>query len=328
MDRPLRTILHVDMDAFFAAIEQRDRPEFRGRPVVIGAPPDRRGVVSTASYEARVFGVHSAMPSRTAARLCPQAVFLPVNMAHYHEVSGQIMDLFASFTPHVEQLSVDEAFLDVAGATRLYGDPPDIARTLKDRIKEETGLTASVGVATNKFLAKLASDLEKPDGLTVLPAEPEHILAFLAPLPVEKIWGVGPSASARFRGAGLRTIGDIQVLSEHSLQQLAGKAFGTHVWRLAHGRDSRTVQPDQGARSISNEYTFDEDCTDPGQVRARLIELTEHVGWRLRRAGLWAGTAHLKLRYEDFTTITRQRTLSGPAAQRPGPVVLRVHPVR
>ena len=308
-----RTILHVDMDAFFAAVEQRDHPELRGRPVVIGAPPDRRGVVSTASYEARVFGIRSAMPSRTAARLCPHAVFLPVNGKRYREVSEQVMDVFESFTPRVEQLSIDEAFLDVAGATRLYGEPETLARRLKAKVHETTGLTASVGVATNKFLAKLASDLDKPDGLTLVPAEPEAILAFLAPLPVEKLWGVGKAGSQRLRAEGLRTIGDVQRLSEANLQRLNGRALGSHIWRLAHGRDSRSVQSGLEAKSISNEHTFDEDCTDPERVRARLIELTEQVGSRLRRAGLRAGKGHLKLRFEDFSTITRQQTLPAPS---------------
>jgi len=307
------TILHVDMDAFFAAIEQRDHPEFRGKPVIVGAPPDRRGVVSTASYEARVFGVHSAMPSRTAARLCPHGVFLPVRGERYQEVSGLLMALFREFTPLVEPVSIDEAFLDVSGALRLWPDPVTLAREMKQRIRERLQLTASVGVAPNKFLAKLASELHKPDGLTVVPESAAEIEAFLAPLPVRRIWGVGPATEEILGRVGIRTIGQIQHLAESDLARLLGPAAARHVRELAFGRDSRSVNPETEEKSLSAETTFDEDCADVAVVRQTLVELTERVGRRLRACGREAGTGHIKLRFSDFRTITRQRALRPPS---------------
>ena len=306
------TILHVDMDAFYAAIEQRDRPGLRGRPVVIGAPPDRRGVVSTASYEARKYGVGSAMPSRTAGRLCPHAVFLPVRMERYAEVSHQVMEILTGFTPLVEQVSIDEAFLDVKGCTKTASDPVRIARAIKARIRGDLQLTASVGVARNKFLAKLASDLHKPDGLTVVPPEPERIITFLAPMPVGRIFGIGPRSEERLARAGLRAIGDIQGATREHLAAILGQAGARHALRLAHGEDTRRVITECEEKSMSGETTFSEDCSDPEVVRQQLVELTERVGRRLRKNGKLAGTGQIKLRFHDFRTITRQQPLRPP----------------
>ncbi len=273
------TILHVDMDAFYASIEQRDHPELRGKPVIVGGIGPR-GVVSAASYEARPFGVHSAMPMKTARRLCPQGVFLPVRMAHYSQVSRQIREILLSFTPRVEPLSLDEAFLDVHGCEGLHGPAPEIARQVKDRIKTETGLTASVGVAPNKSLAKLAGDLRKPDGLVVVP--PERVQAFLAPLPVGRIWGVGAKAEKRLHSLGVRTIGQLAALPERLLIDHFGKKMGRHVWQLAHGHDDRTVTPDREAKSISTETTFAQDVSDLEALRVCLLDLTDHLAGRLR----------------------------------------------
>ncbi len=307
-----RTILHLDMDAFFAAIEQLDHPEWRGKPLVVGSPPDQRGVVATASYEARVFGVHSAMPSRTAGRLCPHAIFAPPRMERYEEVSGQVMGIIGEFTPLVEQVSVDEAFMDVRGALRIWPDPIELARELKRRIRERLKITGSVGVAPNKYLAKVASDLRKPDGLTVVPVEPDAIIRFLAPLPATKIWGVGKVAGGRLEERGIRTIGQVQALSERELEGLFGRSMARHVWELSRGIDDRAVETGWDEKSISGEYTFDVDCRSLPAVRQVLLEQVERVGARLREAGKAARTAQIKVRFGDFSTITRQAPLPGP----------------
>jgi len=236
-----RTILHVDMDAFFTSVEQRDRPELRGRPVVVGAPGDQRGVVAAASYEARRYGIHSAMPSREARRLCPDAVFLPVDGRRYSAASRQVFAILRRFTPFLEPLSIDEGFLDVTGSAALFGSGPQIARRIKDAIARETGLSASVGVAPNKFLAKLASDLRKPDGLTVVPESPEAIAAFLAPLPVGRVWGVGTVTRGRLEAAGIRTIGDLQCAPAARLARAVGRAAADDLARLARGEDAREI---------------------------------------------------------------------------------------
>lgn len=305
-------ILHVDMDAFFASVEQRDRPELQGKPVVVGAPADKRGVVSTASYEARVFGIHSAMPSRTAARLCPQAIFLPVDGPRYQAASQQIMEILRDITPFVEQVSIDEAFLDVNGVLATWDSPRALAQAIKRRIRDETGLTASVGVADNKFLAKLSSDLEKPDGLTESPSEPEAIRRFLAPLPVARLWGVGPAAEKRLKRFGMTTVEDLQQQDRAHLERWFGDLFGAHLWHLARGLDDRPVVTEQEAKSFSNEHTFGIDCDNSLVVRQCLIELTENVGRRLRKAGKHARTGAVKLRFADFRTISRQQALQKP----------------
>ncbi len=304
-----RDILHVDMDAFYAAVEQLDRPELRGKPVLVGGSADARGVVSTASYEARPFGCHSAMPMAVAVRLCPQAVVLPVRIERYFEVSRQVFEVFEQFTPLVEPLSIDEAFLDVTGSTGLFGSPQRMARKLKQRVRDVTQLTASVGVASNMFLAKLASDLDKPDGLVVVPRD--GVEAFLDPLPVSRLWGAGKATLPRFESLGLHTFGDIRRVSESDLRAHFGEAGG-HYYRLVRGIDDRPVTPDHQAKSISHEHTFAVDIEDHDRLRSVLLEQTEHVALRLRRAGLVARTVTLKIRSADFTTITRSTTLDAP----------------
>lgn len=302
------TILHVDMDAFYASVEQRDHPELRGRPVIVGGI-EGRGVVCAASYEARPFGVHSAMAMSVARRLCPQAVFLPVRMKHYAGVSRQIREIFFAFTPKVEPLSLDEAFLDVAGCEGLFGPAEVIAQQLKSRIWAETSLTASVGVAPNKFLAKLASDLCKPDGLSVVP--PDRVRAFLDPLPVSRLWGVGSKGEKRLHALGIRTIGELAAHPERLLFDHLGEV-GRHLWQRAHGLDDRDVVPDREAKSVSTETTFAQDIADREPLLTWLLELVEHLAARLRRERLWARTVELKLRSSDFQTRNRSQTLNEP----------------
>jgi DNA polymerase-4 len=299
------TILHVDMDAFYASVEQRDRPELRGQPVIVGGVGSR-GVVSAASYEARPFGVHSAMPMSAARRLCPQAAFLPPRMGYYARVSQQLRDIFLAFTPLVEPLSLDEAFLDVRGCEGLFGHAPQIARQIKGRIQAETGLTASVGVAPNKFLAKLASDLGKPDGLVVVPAG--GAAAFLGPLPVGRVWGVGAKAEGRLHALGVRTVGQLAALPEKALVGHFGE-LGRHLWRLARGEDGRAVVPDAAAKSVSTETTFARDIGDREALRSWLLGLTDHLAGRLRHAGLRARTVEVKVRSSDFRTRQRAQAL-------------------
>jgi DNA polymerase-4 len=309
MPPPALTILHVDMDAFYASVEQRDRPELRGLPVIVGGSAEGRGVVSAASYEARKFGVHSAMPTVTARRLCPHGVFLPVRMSHYAAVARQLREIFFSFTPLVEPLSLDEAFLDVSGCEGLFGPAPDIARRIKDRVRAELSLTASVGVAANKFLAKLVGDLHKPDGLFVL--EPDQVRAVLDPLPVSRLWGVGAKGEQRLHALGLRTVGQVAALPEEVLASHFGES-GRHLWRLANGIDDRTVVPDEAARSVSTETTFARDIGSRDALRAWLLDLVEQLGRRLRRAKLRCRTIDLKVRTSDFRTHSRSLTLPEP----------------
>ena len=305
-------ILHIDMDAFFAAIEERDQPSLQGKPVVIGSPPDRRGVVSTANYEARKFGIHSAMPSRTAGKLCPQAIFLPVRMSRYVQVSHQFMRLLDSFSPVVEQISIDEAFLDASGALKAWGTARRLGEAIQERIHRDLGLTASVGVARNKFLAKLASDLQKPNKLTECPHTDDAVQAFLAPLPIRKLWGVGSTMEKKLRGYGLETIGDLQRCDQRHLNAWLGPVLAEHLRELAAGRDDRPVTTERETKSISAENTFDEDLHDPDLLRSCLLGLMEQVGFRLRKAGLFCRTIHIKLRYGDFQTVTRQVGLDHP----------------
>lgn len=310
MESLQRLILHVDMDAFFAAVEILDQPQLAGQPVIVGGSAARRGVVAAASYEARKFGVHSAMPTATAMRLCPHAVLLPARGDRYEEVSEQIMAILHEFTPLVEQTSVDEAFLDVTGSTALYGPGEQIAAAIKIRIRGETSLTCSIGVAPNKFLAKLGSDFNKPDGLTVIPAE--TAAGFIAPLPASRIWGVGPRAVERLAALGIQTIGE---LARYSPQQLLAH-FGQHaggLQALARGEDSSPVVTAHDPKSISRETTFAEFLSDREQMEATLLELADDVAARLRAAGLVAYTVTLKVRDETFATITRSHTLVEPA---------------
>ncbi len=302
-------ILHVDMDAFYASVEQRDRPELAGKPVIVGGDADRRGVVAAASYEAREYGVHSAMPSATARRLCPQAVFLPPRIDHYAAVSRKIRAIFERYTPLVEPLSLDEAFLDVGGSEAIFGPAPEIGRRIKREICEELHLVASVGVAANKFLAKLASDLEKPDGFVVV--DPDGVQPFLDPLPVSRLWGVGKASNRSLEKLGVRSVRQLRGLPVETLASQFG-SMGEHLWRLARGIDDRPVVPDHQAKSISHETTFAVDIADRGVLRAWLLELVEQVARRLRRHELRARTVELKVRFSDFHTITRSQTL--PAA--------------
>lgn len=308
-----RTILHLDMDAFYAAVEQRDRPELVGRPVIVGADPRGgagRGVVSTASYEARRFGVGSAMPISKAYKLCPQGVYLPVDMAKYLQASEQVMEVLRGVTDCVEPLSIDEAFLDVTGSRRLYGDGVAVAWRLKDGIRAATRLTASVGVASNKLLAKIASDLNKPDGLVVVPAGGEA--EFLAPLGVRRLWGVGPKLEEQLFTLGVRTIGDLQRLDPGRLERRLG-SHGLDLIELAHGRDERPVVGEPtDARSVGQEHTYDKDSSDLPRLRRTLLELSDGVARRLRAAGLRGRTLTLKYRDASFQTVTRAETLDAP----------------
>lgn len=302
-------ILHVDMDAFYASVEQRDRPELKGRPVIVGGTPQGRGVVSAASYEARRFGIHSAMPAATAVRLCPHGVFLRPRIPHYAEVSRQIHEVFDRFTPLVEPLALDEAFLDVRGSVGLFGPPIEIARKIKDAIVQELGLVASVGVAPNKFLAKVASDLEKPDGLVVVKIGAEQ--DFLDPLSVGRLWGVGRVSGRAFEQLGIRTIGQLARMPQETLAFKFGSA-GEHLWQLAHGLDDRPVVPEHQAKSISHETTFERNVTDREVLRAWLLDLTDQVSRRVRRHGIRGRTVQLKVRFADFRTITRSQSLPEP----------------
>ena len=309
-DRPV--FLHVDMDAFFASVEQRDHPEWRGKPVVVGSPPDQRGVVSAASYEARTFGIHSAMPSRTAYKKCPTAIFCRVNMKRYQEVSAQIMEIFDSFTPWVRPLSIDEAFLDVTGSQRLFGDGPTIANKIRAAIKEKTQLTASVGVAPNLFLAKIASDMNKPDGVTVVPFDKDAIPSFLSELPIGRMWGIGKVTKGKLLALGISTFGDLQAFPITPLEQAMGKHAAHQFNQLAWGIDTRGMEHEVKDKSISNESTFSVDTNDRAKVEAAYKRLIDQVSRRLRKAKLFTQTVHLKLRWDDFSTITRQTTLSLP----------------
>ena len=301
----LRWIMHVDMDAFFASVEVLDNPALRGLPVIVGGQT-MRGVVSTCSYEARRFGVHSAMPMMQAHKLCPNAVFLPVRMARYAEVSRQIMGIFHDLSPLVEQLSIDEAFLDVSGMERLYGTPEKVGLLAKERIKQEVGLTASVGLAPNKFLAKMASDLHKPDGFTVI--KHAEAQSFIAPLPVTKIFGIGAAAQQALSQFGVTTIGQLAAADIAILRRVFGKN-AERVHLLALGRDDRPVVPESEPKSIGREITFSEDLHGAEACREKLLELSGLVGYRLRRKGYYGRTVTLKLKYNDFRTISR--SLSG-----------------
>jgi DNA polymerase IV len=307
-------VVHIDMDAFYAAVEQLDHAEYRGRPIIVGADPKRgkgRGVVSTASYEARPFGVHSAMPISQAYRLCPQAIFLPVRLGRYHEVSERIFTIFQRYTDVVEPLSIDEAFLDVTGSTQLFGPVEAIAQRIKQDIVREERLVASVGVAPNKFLAKLASDLSKPDGFLVL--HRGDVEAFLHDLPVGRLWGVGKQTTHQLEALGLRTIGQVAQWPQAQLSKRFG-SLGTHIWLLAHGIDDRPVTPHRAPQSIGSETTFAEDTDDAEILRRTLLELAEKVGQRLRAEGFMAMKVTLKYRDADFVTLTRTRSLPEPTA--------------
>jgi DNA polymerase IV len=307
----MRRIVHLDMDAFYASVEQRDDPALRGKPVAVGGRPEARGVVAAASYEARAFGVRSAMPMARAMRLCPHLVIVHPDFERYRAVSNQVMDILRSCTPLVEPLSLDEAYLDVT--ENLWGEPlaSVVAKTLKQKIRDETGLTASAGVAPNKFLAKIASGYRKPDGLTVIP--PERVEAFLQELPVEALWGVGPVTARKLRAVGIEKLVQIRTTDIELLRQTVG-SLADWLVQLSHGDDPRPVQPDRAAKSSSCENTYAQDLIDLEKIRAELDRMArENAEWLARRQ-LAARTVTIKVRYADFTTVTRSHTLSLPTA--------------
>jgi len=299
-------ILHVDMDAFYASVEIRDRPDLAGRPVIVGGLSGR-SVVLSATYQARAFGVRSAMPMSRARRLCPQATVIPPRHRLYMAVSKEVMAIFRAVTPLVEPLSLDEAFLDVSGAIRLFGSPASIGRQIRQQVAQQQQITCSVGVATTKFLAKLASVHCKPDGLLVIPAG--GVLEFLHPLPVSALWGVGEKTRQALSRLGLRTIGDIAGAPLDALERDLGKATAAHLYTLAHGRDVRAVEPSVREKSVGSEETFETDISDPVLIRRELLRLSRRTATALRSGGLAARTISVKLRKADFTTITRARTL-------------------
>jgi len=305
-------IIHIDMDSFYASVEVRERPELDGQPVAVGGSATGRGVVAAANYAARKFGVRSAMPMASAVRRCPQLVCLPVNMPLYVEVSKQIHAIFNRYTTEIEPLSLDEAFLDVRASEKLFGPAAGIARQIKQAIHDECGLIASAGVAPNKFVAKIASDIDKPDGYVVV--EAGQVQDFLDPLPISRIWGVGRVTGDKLHQLGFNTIRDIRVQPVETLVQRFGK-WGEHIHRLANGLDKREVVPDARARSISAENTFPEDIRDEHALLANMMQLTEQVAARCRHHGFEGKTVNLKIRYHDFRTVTRSKTLAMPTSQ-------------
>lgn len=307
-----RTIVHVDMDAFYAAVEELDHPEYRGKALIIGADPkggQGRGVVSTCNYAARKFGVHSAQPVSVAYRLCPQGLFVPPNYPRYSELSKRIMQILQSFSPTVEQVSIDEAFLDCTGTERLFGPPPELGRRIKSAIREQTELTASVGIAPNKYIAKVASDLEKPDGLTICPTDGER--EFLAGLPVERLWGAGKKTVLKLKNLGYWQIGDLARAQLEEVRRTLGN-HGEHFWRLANGLDDRPVLTGWRRKSISEETTFESDVDDDARLEQTLYKIAETLTRNLRREEARGRTIVLKIRLTGFETFTRSKTIAGP----------------
>lgn len=304
------TILHVDLDAFFASVELLDRPDLKGRPVIVGNP-DGRSVVTTATYEARAYGVGSAMPMARARQLCPSAVILPPRHDLYRRFSAQVMSIMDEITPVVERLSIDEAFLDVAGSRRLFGRPFDIGVMLRERVRQETGLTCSVGLAGTKFLAKLASGMAKPDGILVVPVEQTQ--AFLAPLPIRALWGVGGRTEQALTSLGIRVVSDLLDVPYAALRKAVGEAHAHRLRELAQGIDPRPVVTAREEKSVGHEETFHRDIDDVSVLERELLHLSDRVGARLRRAGRLAGAVSIKLRYADFSTLTRTRRLVEPS---------------
>jgi DNA polymerase-4 len=304
-----KAILHCDLDAFYASVEQRDHPEYRGKPVIVGGGPNDRGVVSAASYEARAFGVRSAMPLRIAARLCPDGIFVPGDGKAYSRASDDVMALFYERTPLVEPISLDEAFLDVTATQHLFGGAEQIARDLKADARSRCGLVLSVGVATNKLCAKIGSDLRKPDGLVIVASGDEA--AFLAPLELQRLWGVGPKTREVLESWGMKTIGDLAKADVAMLETRLGE-HGRSIWERANGVDEGSVVTEMEPKSVGHEHTFDHDTLDPRVIESTLLRLSEGVGQRLRAAELRGKTVTLKLRVAPFETRTRQRTLASP----------------
>ena len=304
-----RTILHIDMDAFFASVEQHDDPSLRGKPVLVGGSA-RRGVVAASSYEARKFGVFSAMPMAEALRRCPQAIVVEPHRGRYEEVSSVVFEIFNRYTPLVEGLSIDEAFLDVTGSRSLFGDGEAIARAIKADVLSETGLTCSAGVSSCKFAAKIASDMNKPNGLTLVG---DDVAAFLAPLPIERMWGIGPKTAPTLHMLGYNTLGDLAKASPAVLERAIG-SWGVEIGRLAQGLDAREVVPERDAKSISAESTYDHDLTDREAIAKSLLSHAARVAERLTESELGAGAVVVKLKYADFKVLTRRTTLDEPAS--------------
>lgn len=305
-----RWIMHVDMDAFFASIEQLDHPDYKGHPVIVGGLSSR-GVVATCSYEARKFGVHSAMPISRAKKLCPDGIYVYPRMDRYKEVSHQIFSIMKEFTPYIEPLSIDEAFLEVSGMSTMYSGPKALGRAIKDRVYEKTGLIISAGLAPNKFLAKLASDLDKPDGLVVIPYGREKEI--LAPLPIKRIWGVGPRTEKILKTGGFHLMRHIQALpDESSLIPLVGNQ-ARRIWELANGIDDRPVETDRKIQSIGAEETYEEDLTDGSAIELEFRYFANRLSKRLRKRNLLGHTVSIKVRYDDFTTVSRQKRLDTPS---------------
>ena len=313
-----RVIIHIDMDAFFASVEQRDRPELRGKPVVVGADPKGgkgRGVVATASYEARRFGIHSAQPISQAWRCCPFAAFLPVDGEKYSRESARIRAVLEEFTPQLEFVSIDEGYLDVTGSLRLFGGKRRLAQRVQQRIEEETGLTGSLGVAPNKLVAKIASDLKKPRGLVIV--EPEQVEEFLWPLEVRRLPGVGPKMQESLKAVGVTTIGQLAAIPREELEERFGE-WGGDLWRKARGLDDGSVEEGGEAKSVGHEHTYDEDTDDYELVRSTLMRLSERTARRLRQAGKAGHTVTTKVRFEGFVTVTRRQTLEHPVCEATG----------
>ncbi|MDP2790939.1 MAG: DNA polymerase IV, partial [Rectinemataceae bacterium] len=307
-----RVIFHIDIDAFFASVEQSDNPELAGKPVIVGAAPGHRGVVSTCSYEARAFGVHSAMPVSEAYRLCPQGIFLPVRMSRYCGVSAQVMEIMKSYSPDFRQVSVDEAFLDMTGTERLWGLPHAAAERLRSEVHEKTKMSVSIGIASNHYVAKIASGLEKPSGLVEVFAGTES--AFMKKLPLEKLWGAGGKTRARILDAGIFTVADLARWPQEKLEARFGAACGVFLYQSSHGIDPGMMSGEAKSRSMSTERTFDRDCCDSVEVSLLLRHLSDELAFRLWDEGMESRTLVLKLRYSDFTTISRRISRSLPYA--------------
>ena len=308
----MNCFIHADLDAFYAAVEQLDHPEYRNKPVIVGGlPGDRRSVVSTASYEARKFGVHSAMPLVQAYKLCPDGIYLRGNMKRYQEISGQIMNIFSSFTSDFQQLSVDEAFLDITGMEGVFGPPYDYAKKLKERVRNETGLTLSAGIASNKYVAKIASGISKPDGLYEIKPGGEE--AFMRSLPVSKIWGAGSKTQELFAKHNMKTCDDIYRLSENSLVSIFGRSFGNFLFQAVRGKSAESFDL-RRTRSISSERTFPFDLYDEFEIESVFLEICQDLTWRLLDQSLGSRTVSVKIRYEDFTTEICRRTYPAPVS--------------
>ncbi len=305
-------ILHIDMDAYYASVEERENPALKGKPLIVGGQPSSRGVVAAANYAARKYGIHSAMPTATAVKKCPDILIIKPRGELYSQISRQIRAIFYRYTPIIEPLSLDEAFLDPGGSELLHGDAARIGRRIKEDIKNELGLVASVGIAPSKFVAKLASDFDKPDGFTVI--KPDQVQAFLDALAVNKIWGVGKAADAILARLNIKKVADLRARSPQLLDRLFGQ-YGAQLWRLAHGIDDRSVTPDSEVKSVSQETTFAQDISQYQSIESTMLYLTEGVGYRLRETGIKGKTLTIKIRFSDFKTITRSRSLEHGTSQ-------------